>query len=293
MKELCHWGPYGVPALTPAGRDALARALSTSSIRRCLVSEGGSEFSHIMSKKSPLSAHGFGTLDSEIRNVITKAGFGSATSFATAECMAYILDLRLRGHISGVGYDSAVTQWRKLRKIVGLKYKTEQSIEEEEPMTVKMNAERNEMIALIQHAKGVQFVEVTIQTSTLVPAGVDELGEILDRPKSKTSPILTYKAMGLDLVPGDIVVVQFRSRYGLAKVFRVLEDVPTSAEYDYENQMRFVIQKVDVERSAALDDIDRQLLKRLTASEAKDRVERLTRQLGISLDEIVLELPSK
>lgn len=146
---------------------------------------------------------------------------------------------------------------------------------------VHVNAERNEMVALLQHAKGAQFVKVHMQHSRL-----DEYEE-----KTKAAPRLTYKAVGLELVVGDYVIVQYRERLGIAVVEKVLDDVPTSDEYDYRNQLKHVVQKIDTDRAKQLTALDRKLLKTLTQSEAQSRMERLTRQLGVAMESISLELP--
>lgn len=148
---------------------------------------------------------------------------------------------------------------------------------------VKMvNADRNEMVALLQGAKGAQFVKVHMQHSRL---------DDHDSQKRRTAPSLTYKAVDLDLVEGDYVIVQYRERLGIAVVEKILEDAPTSDEYDYRNQLKHVVQKIDVTRAKQLAELDRQILKKITASEAQDRMERLTRQLGIAMDAVTLELP--
>lgn len=149
---------------------------------------------------------------------------------------------------------------------------------------VHVNAERNEMVALLQHAKGAQFVKVHMQHSRL-----DTHEE--RSPQTKAAPRLTYKAVGLALVEGDYVIVQYRERLGIAVVEKVLDDVPTSDEYDYRSQLKHVVQKIDTDRAKQLTALDRKLLKTLTQSEAQSRMERLTRQLGVAMDSISLELP--
>lgn len=157
--------------------------------------------------------------------------------------------------------------------------------EEERPMEKTVNADRNEMIALLQGAKGAQFVTVEQSFSRLVD---DEYSKNL---QGKSGPLLTYKAVDLDLKQGDVVVVQYRERYGIGIVHQVLLDVPTSDEYDFNIKLRHVIQKIDTHRSAQLEELDRQMLRKITASEASDRLERLTRQLGMDMDKITLTLP--
>lgn len=148
---------------------------------------------------------------------------------------------------------------------------------------VKMvNADRNEMVALLQGAKGAQFVKVHMQHSRL---------DDHDSQQRRTAPRLTYKAVDLNLAEGDYVIVQYRERLGIAVVEKILEDAPTSDEYDYRNQLKHVVQKIDVTRAKQLAELDRQILKKITASEAQDRMERLTRQLGIAMDAVTLELP--
>lgn len=155
--------------------------------------------------------------------------------------------------------------------------------DEMEQDDVKMvNADRNEMVALLQGAKGAQFVKVHMQHSRL-----DEH----DSQQRRTAPRLTYKAVDLDLAEGDYVVVQYRDRLGIGVVEKILEDAPTSDEYDYRTQLKHVVQKIDVTRAKQLAELDRQILKKITASEAQDRMERLTRQLGIAMDAVTLELP--
>lgn len=148
---------------------------------------------------------------------------------------------------------------------------------------VKMvNADRNEMVALLQGAKGAQFVMVYMQPSRL---------DDHDSQQKRAAPRLTYKAVDLDLAEGDYVIVQYRDRLGIGVVEKILEDAPTSDEYDYRQQMKHVVQKIDTQRSKQLAELDRQILKKITASEAQDRMERLTRQLGIAMDAVTLELP--
>ena len=144
----------------------------------------------------------------------------------------------------------------------------------------EMIAERNEMIALIQGYKGAQFVNVHMQLSRL-----DETGQ------KRVGRRFTYKAIGLDLKEGDYVVVQYLERLGIGVVDHVFAETPTSDEYDYSKNMRHVVQKIDVTRSKQLVALDRQLLRSLTQSEAQSRMERMTRQLGVALDAITLELP--
>lgn len=155
--------------------------------------------------------------------------------------------------------------------------------DEMEQDDVKMvNADRNEMVALLQGAKGAQFVKVHMQHSRL---------DDRDERHGRVGPLLTYKAVDLDLAEGDYVIVQYRERLGIAVVEKILEDAPTSDEYDYRNQLKHVVQKIDVTRAKQLAELDRQILKKITASEAQDRMERLTRQLGIAMDAVTLELP--
>lgn len=132
-----------------------------------------------------------------------------------------------------------------------------------------VNADRNEMIALLQHAKGAAFVSVACSGNTFV-----------------------YKAVKLDLAEGDIVVVQVRDHVQIGTVTAVLPEPPTSDEYDYRKPMKHVVQKVDMDRDESLRLLDKNMLKRITSSEAQDRLSRLTAQLGISLDSITLDLPS-
>lgn len=156
--------------------------------------------------------------------------------------------------------------------------------EEEEPMDNPVNADRNEMIALLQGAKGAQFVQVQQCYSRVRD---DEEG----KTHRKGGPTLTYKAVDLDLKEGDTVVVQYRDRFGIAVVTKVMTEAPTSDEYDYSVKLKHVVQKIDTHRSTQLEELDRQMLRKITASEASDRLERLTRQLGIELDKITLTLP--
>lgn len=171
---------------------------------------------------------------------------------------------------------------------------------------VKGNADRNEMIALLQHAAGAQFVLVRPQSYTLRAMEID-LEDDLEielpypnnrlanaKPKAKPAssvPALTYKAINLALGVGDIVIVQYKSRFAIGLVELVMEEPPTSAEYDYRLPIRNVIQKVDVELSEGLSLMDREMLKKITRSESKDRLERITRQLGIDVSSITLEIP--
>lgn len=161
------------------------------------------------------------------------------------------------------------------------------TIEEEPKMDNKVNADRNEMIALIQGAKGMQFAKVVTQFSRLE----DAAGEG-DNPRTlRQGPALTYKALNLDLKVGDIVVTQYRERFGIGSVVKIYEEAPTSNEYDYSNPLRYVLSKIDVDLSERLSALDNSMLKKITASEAQDRLERLTRQLGMDLSAITLELP--
>lgn len=145
-----------------------------------------------------------------------------------------------------------------------------------------VNADRNEMVALLQGAKGAQFVRVHMQYSRL---------DDHDEQQKRVGPKLTFKAVDLDLAEGDYVIVQYRERLGIGIVDKVFADAPTSDEYDYRQQLKHVVQKIDVQRSKQLTELDRQMLKKITASEAQDRMERLTRQLGIAIDQVTLELP--
>lgn len=150
---------------------------------------------------------------------------------------------------------------------------------------IRVNAERNEMIALLQHAKGAKFVKVTSQSSRLYETDSEVTG--------RTGPSLVYKdTQGLDLKVGDTVLVQYRERLGIGKVVHVLDDVPTSDEYDWSIPLKHVVSKIDVDLPKRLALMDRNMLKTITQSEAHDRLERLTRQLGIAMDQVTLELPS-
>lgn len=145
----------------------------------------------------------------------------------------------------------------------------------------RVNADRNEMIALLQGAKGAQFVNIRTNSSRLSTTKI----------KSGVAPEFTYKAIDLDLKVGDKVVVQWRERFGIGEVVKVFSDVPTSSEYDYSHELKHVVQVIDTKRSLQLEELDRQMLRKITASEASDRLERLTRQLGIDMDQITLALP--
>lgn len=197
-------------------------------------------------------------------------------------------DLKIRkGHVNGhydsLKRDAAIEIWRKARAARTDIVKPTPS-EETEPMDNPVNADRNEMIALLQGAKGAQFVQVQQCYSRV---RVDEEG----KTHRKGGPILTYKAIDLELKEGDTVVVQYRDRFGIAVVTKVMEEAPTSDEYDYSVKLKHVVQKIDTHRSAQLEALDRQMLRKITASEASDRLERLTRQLGLELDKITLTLP--
>lgn len=159
----------------------------------------------------------------------------------------------------------------------------------EETMDNQVNADRNEMIALLQGANGMQFVKVVMNHSRLADEGVNDLAD--DAPKGKSGPALTYKALDLNLSNGDVVLVQYRERFGIGRVVKVYEEAPTSNEYDYRQPLRHAVQKVDVARSAQLEALDEGMLKKITASEAQDRLERLTRQLGMSVGDFKMELP--
>lgn len=147
---------------------------------------------------------------------------------------------------------------------------------------INVNAERNEMVALIQGHKGAQFVNVRMQHSRL-----DET----ESSAKKVGPRFTYKAIGLDLKEGDYVIFQYIDRLGIGVVDHVFTETPTSDEYDYNKKLCHVVQKIDVNRSKQLTALDRNLLRTLTQSEAQSRMERMTRQLGTALDSITLELP--
>ena len=54
-------------------------------------------------------------------------------------------------------------------------------------------------------------------------------------------------------------------------------EAPTSNEYDYTREMKHVVQKIDVDRALRLAALDKSILKKITASEAQDRMERLLR----------------
>lgn len=151
---------------------------------------------------------------------------------------------------------------------------------------VKVNADRNEMIALLQHAKGARFVQVHMQHSRL---------DNRESTQAAVAPRLTYKYIPQyvgKLNEGDYVIVQYAHRLGIGVVDKVLTEAPTSDEYDYNKSLRHVVQRIDVEKSAQLSALDRKMLKTITQSEANDRMERLTRQLGIALDKVTLELPA-
>lgn len=155
---------------------------------------------------------------------------------------------------------------------------------EEETQEVRVNAERNEMVALLQGSKGAQFVRVQMQHSRL-----DEHDKHNNR---NVGPQLTYKAIDLNLEVGEYVIVQYRDRLGIGVVNKVFEDVPTSDEYDYNTQMRHMVQKIDVDRAKQLTLLDRNILRKITGSEAQSRMERLMRHMGGQIDTITLELPA-
>lgn len=185
---------------------------------------------------------------------------------------------------------TAAELWREARHdVLGLQPPTPEweQPQEDEDMTadIKVNADRNEMIALLQGAKGAKFVKVTMQNSRLEDAQSDT------KPIKYAGLTLTYKAIGINLKRGDLVIVQYRDRFGIGRVVEVLADTPTSDEYDYSMPLRHVISKLDVTRSEQLLALDKSLLQKITASEANDRLERLTRQLGMTMDSITLELP--
>lgn len=148
----------------------------------------------------------------------------------------------------------------------------------------RVNAERNEMVALLQSAKGAKFVTVVAQPSSMNVT-------LSHESRMKGGVKYTYKAVDLDLKAGDFVLVQFRGRLGIGMVIEVLGEPPTSNEYDWTIEMKHVIQKLDIDRSRQLAQLDKNMLKTITNSEAQDRLERLTRQLGIAMDKITLELP--
>ena len=141
-----------------------------------------------------------------------------------------------------------------------------------------MNADRNEMIALLHHAKGAQFVGIANRCTD----------------GSRGSWNCIAKAIGLDLSEGETVLCSSGRGKGLfvGIVSSVLPEAPTSAEYDYRQSMQHVIQRVDEDRLDALRKLDKELLQRITASEAQDRLSRLTAQLGLTLDDISLALPA-
>lgn len=141
-----------------------------------------------------------------------------------------------------------------------------------------MNADRNEMIALLHHAKGAQFVVIANRLSH----------------GSRGGDKCTAKAIGLNLSEGETVLCSSGHDKGMfiGIVSSVLPEAPTSAEYDYRHAMRHVIQRVDEDRLDALRKLDKELLQRITASEAQDRLSRLTAQLGLTLDDISLALPA-
>lgn len=149
------------------------------------------------------------------------------------------------------------------------------NMEMENTMERKVHPERNEMIATLQGHLGAKFVTVTVAATAAN-----------ERPV-----FLTYKAIDLDLKEGDGVIVQFRDTLALGRVNMVYDEVPTSDEYDYTNALRHVVQKIDVARSAQLTALDKQMLQKITASEASDRFERLQRQLGAVIDTMTLTLP--
>lgn len=173
--------------------------------------------------------------------------------------------------------------------LIGNKIAPEGASMKEETMDNQVNADRNEMIALLQGANGMQFVKVVMNHSRLTEEGVNDLAD--DAPKGKSGPALTYKALDLNLSNGDVVLVQYRERFGIGRVVKVYEEAPTSNEYDYRQPLRHAVQKVDVARSAQLEALDEGMLKKITASEAQDRLERLTRQLGMSVGDFKMELP--
>lgn len=206
------------------------------------------------------------------------------------------LGLINRGHQRGF-YDNdercaAISVWNAARKArvdlrkspVDEQQLLDEANEEygdEEMSEEKMvNADRNEMVALLQAAKGAKFVTVHMQHSRLDGHGGSKIG-----------PRLTYKAVGLDLNKGDYVIVQYHERLGIGVVETISDEAPTSDEYDYRQSLKHVVQKIDTDRAKQLALLDRQILQRITASEAQDRMERLTRQLGIAMDQITLELP--
>lgn len=180
--------------------------------------------------------------------------------------------------------DAAIRIWEKAREARPDIATNPRPTEEEEPMDNPVNADRNEMIALLQGAKGAQFVQVQQCYSRVRD---DEEG----KTHQKGGPTLIYKAVDLELKEGDTVVVQYRDRFGIAVVTKVMEEAPTSDEYNYSVKLKHVVQKIDTHRSAQLEALDRQMLRKITASEASDRLERLTRQLGLELDKITLTLP--
>lgn len=192
--------------------------------------------------------------------------------------------LKLIEHGASVGYIDyatkceALSHWNAARKAHGV-YKTprDNEIQEENDMNGEnIAAGRNEMIALLQASKGAKFALVTTSAKG-------------------RGTLLTYKYIPQhvgELAVGDIVVCQRGTvDYLVGTVDSILDEPPTTDEYNYNITLRHIIRKVDVEKSEALRELDRRMLKAITASEATDRLERLMRQLGTTADAISMDLP--
>lgn len=146
--------------------------------------------------------------------------------------------------------------------------------DEDDAADQAINAGRNEMIALLQQAQGAKFVKVAMQNSRLT------------KVRQRDDYVLTFKVLKLEVKEGDLVLVQYNDRFGLGIVQSVSKTAPAPTEYDYSRPLRYVLEVIDTTMSKRLDLLDKTLHTQLAASEAQDRLERLTRQLGVSLNSI-------
>lgn len=143
-----------------------------------------------------------------------------------------------------------------------------------------MDVQRFEAIAYAQAAKGVTFVQCVF---------VDRWESKVAQNKVETPKTYLYKvAPGQVVVKDDMVLVQvFNGDYSVAQVIKLLKGPPQIEEYDYSKPLKWVVQKIDLDRSEKLSEMDRQVLKALSQVSLQSRIAQLGQALGVDLMQVV------
>lgn len=150
---------------------------------------------------------------------------------------------------------------------------------------------RNELLTLMQLAKGMKIASVTFLDREVL--SMEDIEMQVGRARvRKPAPdvnakVYHYKVLpGLDLKVGDMAVAQARDAVALVQVAEMHTSLPPYS--DPNMRLRYIIGRVDLDAAKAIVDEENTILSQIMGAEVKAKLASFTQTLGFDPSSIAI-----